>query len=492
MKNKNQKNIDKKFQKLNNFFIYITLIIYLIVTLYILFHHEPWRDEAQSWLLARDLKVFGLYKQMMYEGHPFLWHLILMPFAKLNFPYITLNIISFIIMFITAFLILKKAPFNKLVKIIIIFSLPFIYTYSVISRSYCLIPLALILLAINYSKRHEKPITYILNILLLAQTHVIMYALVGILLILFYYEEFTNKRSKSKEEKQRIYISLIIIVIGLLFTLIPIFISTKISIITEWYTPSQNNLNTLTYITYQILGVNNQLVTYIIGVIFLLFLLFELKYYKKEFLIFIVSIGFQFFIYDNLFSISEQRIQSIIFIFIFIMWIQKKYNNIDKKIEKTIAVILLLFLILNSYNGFKSVVISDLKTPFSTSKELGEYINKNIPNNSTFIIDNMPKASAVVPYVAKENNFYGMDIKDYFTYVTWNYEEKLEGKNDFKAAMETVSKAKDTNVYFICYDYCQAQLHDLLLNKTVTLMHKNYTTRADTYELYKVNIELKN
>ena len=56
-------------------------VIYLAAVFFLVSRHENWRDEAQAWLLARDLNVFQLISQMKYEGHPCLWHLILMPFA---------------------------------------------------------------------------------------------------------------------------------------------------------------------------------------------------------------------------------------------------------------------------------------------------------------------------------------------------------------------------------------------------------------------------
>ena len=51
----------------------LALVILLTVT-----RHEPWADEAQSWLLARDLGWFQLiFGELRYEGHPGLWHSIL-------------------------------------------------------------------------------------------------------------------------------------------------------------------------------------------------------------------------------------------------------------------------------------------------------------------------------------------------------------------------------------------------------------------------------
>lgn len=66
----------------------ITLIIYLLGVCTVSFFHEPWFDEAQAWAIARS----GTIKEILfdiphYEGHPPLWHLILVPFAKLGAPY---------------------------------------------------------------------------------------------------------------------------------------------------------------------------------------------------------------------------------------------------------------------------------------------------------------------------------------------------------------------------------------------------------------------
>ena len=168
----------KKFIKENKTEI-IAMLLYMSITFVIgVFFHEKWRDEAQAWLMARDLSFFSLLKQMKYEGHPFLWQLILMPFAKLGFPYVTESLISLVCMWIAVWLLLIKAPFNKIIKILIIFSLPCIYVYPIVSRNYALIPLALAIIAILYKNRNDKKIRYIVAVLFLAYTHILMWGLV--------------------------------------------------------------------------------------------------------------------------------------------------------------------------------------------------------------------------------------------------------------------------------------------------------------------------
>ena len=177
----------KKYIKEKKFEIIIILAYMIITFIVAVFFHEKWRDEAQAWLMARDLNFIDLLKQMKYEGHPFLWQLILMPFAKLGFPYITETLLSLFFMWIAVWLLLIKSPFKHFTRVLIILSLPFIYLYPVISRNYSLIPIALCIIAILYKNRDEKKIQYCLAILFLAYTHVLMWGLVrSIILSIFF------------------------------------------------------------------------------------------------------------------------------------------------------------------------------------------------------------------------------------------------------------------------------------------------------------------
>ena len=115
-------NIKEKIKQ-NKWNIIITLIYAIVTFIITVFFHEKWRDEAQAWLIAKDLDIIGIIKQMSFEGHPPLWHLILMPFAKLGFPYITESIISWGIMVITVWIFLNKSTFKKETKILILLTL---------------------------------------------------------------------------------------------------------------------------------------------------------------------------------------------------------------------------------------------------------------------------------------------------------------------------------------------------------------------------------
>ncbi|MBO5485331.1 MAG: hypothetical protein J5988_00145, partial [Eubacterium sp.] len=122
--------------------------------------HELWRDEANVWLLARELSPLQLLREIKYQGHPCLWYFIVMPFAKLGLPFKTLSVISFLIMSVSAGIFVYRAPFCCITKAVCLISPVFSYYYPVVARNYCLIALLMILLAVFHPKRNDRPVIY--------------------------------------------------------------------------------------------------------------------------------------------------------------------------------------------------------------------------------------------------------------------------------------------------------------------------------------------
>ena len=107
-------------------------------------HHEPWSDEAQSWLLARDASLSGLWTQLMhYEGSPGLWQTLLHILIRCSLPYHGLNAISGVFGLAAAAVLIKFAPLPLPVRLLLPFTFFLCYQYSVIARNYSLFPLLL-------------------------------------------------------------------------------------------------------------------------------------------------------------------------------------------------------------------------------------------------------------------------------------------------------------------------------------------------------------
>ncbi|MBR4342542.1 MAG: hypothetical protein IKP88_07530 [Lachnospiraceae bacterium] len=151
---------------------------FLVVLLYCVFHmlmmlvHEPWFDEALAWLISRDSSLYDIiFSVPHYEGHPSLWHLVLMPFAKLGAPYeFSLSFVSLIFSGTAMVILVYKAPFKRIIRLLIPFTFYLFYQYSVISRPYCMMMLAIILMGLTYPKKDEHPGRFVLSMLFLCMT----------------------------------------------------------------------------------------------------------------------------------------------------------------------------------------------------------------------------------------------------------------------------------------------------------------------------------
>ena len=133
-------------------------------------HHEPWADEAQSWLIARDSHtLIDLLQAVKYEGTLPTWHLINKVFQLAGLDYshmfvipLTFSAIGVILLFFT------DAPLTA--KIMLPFSFFAVYQNAVVARQYALVFPAMMLIVILYKKRFEMPVRYHMTLFLLALT----------------------------------------------------------------------------------------------------------------------------------------------------------------------------------------------------------------------------------------------------------------------------------------------------------------------------------
>jgi hypothetical protein len=149
--------------------------------------HEPWWDEAQSWLIARDAPLGELFSHVLrYEGHPPLWYLLLAIPARLGLPYWWLKVIGVLGGATSAFLLLFGFPrVPVFIRILAPFSLFVAYQYTVVARSYVLILPLLLLIARMYERRHEHPGRFALLLVLLSHVSVHGFAIACGLAALF-------------------------------------------------------------------------------------------------------------------------------------------------------------------------------------------------------------------------------------------------------------------------------------------------------------------
>jgi hypothetical protein len=161
---------------------------WVLLAAFATFHHEPWRDEAQAWLIARDLPLGGVIAQMGYEGSPALWHLLLFPFARSGAPYASEAVIHLLLAVAGVGLLLWRAPFPLWFKALLAFSGLLSYEYAAVARNYNLTLLLLFALATLHPARRRRPLLYGLLVALLANANVHSFALAAGLAALFAFE----------------------------------------------------------------------------------------------------------------------------------------------------------------------------------------------------------------------------------------------------------------------------------------------------------------
>jgi hypothetical protein len=152
----------------------LVLLVYAVVVLWTLRYHEKWADEAQAWLIARDLDLGTIwFHELRYEGSPGFWHTILWVAQHVfHAGYGALGYIGATFAIAGAAVLLFCAPFPRYVRWPLAFTYVMVYQYAVISRPYTLLPLLAFCLAVFFRDgRHPERITATLVTLSLLTLH---------------------------------------------------------------------------------------------------------------------------------------------------------------------------------------------------------------------------------------------------------------------------------------------------------------------------------
>src|ERR1700722_17564643 len=148
--------------------IYAALGAYALLVAFTIYRHEPWADEAQSWLLARDASVAQLWGHLLhYEGTPGLWQTLLHALIQLGLPYSAYDFVSASLELAAVYLLLRYAPLPLFIRISLPFTYYLCYQYAVIARSYAVIAPLLFAVAVLYpqASRRTAVMTALLTLL---------------------------------------------------------------------------------------------------------------------------------------------------------------------------------------------------------------------------------------------------------------------------------------------------------------------------------------
>lgn len=432
---------------MKNKFNIILFVVYLVITIFTMFHHEIWRDEAQAWCLVRDLGFVETFNMARIEGHPFLWYLLLMPFAKLGLPVLSMQVVALAFVSISVLFFLFKSPFSKLEKVLITFSAGMVYYLPIVARNYSLIPIFLFLTAFFYPKRFEHPYLYVFLIILLSQTHVYMLGVCGILFLLFLFESLKDKLKNN-------VLPIILLVVNFLFLFICFNNSQS-----ENYALT-TDVNSILPLKSVVLLISQVLSLQIVNVVPILQKYFNLvsiicflpfvgviayKFYtinKKVFMIFISAIGFMFYVFTHLYfnGILYQKSFLLFLVMIFCYWLIKQNSEVKSKI--LVLSFNLLFLI--SFITSPLVLSEEIKYNFSGGKQIAEYIKEKLNNERVFIAYGNPYVYSPISAYLPNKKLYSIVSENYISHYSFEV-EKTSKKAEYP----------ETAKYYIVHDEVQ-------------------------------------
>lgn len=457
----------------------IIFIVFLILAFLIGSNHEPWADEAQAWIIARDASAFEIIWDIArYEGTFPLWHLTLNLFINLGLTYEYMYVVSILISVIGLIVFLKKVEAPKYVKILLPFTYYIFYQYSVIARNYCYLFLVFSLLIITYKKRLEKPLNYILSLIFMSLISMHGMIIAGVLALMLFIDVLKQKSIKKYIKE---FIIFAIVIIGEIIILFPR--SDLYMTVAAAYTIPE----ILISIINTIIGDGNVFskIYNVITVTLLLTLFVRVCLVKNKDVPVVMIVLFLF-----MFVIRFASHHSGIIFLLIVFGVISYYDEIKEKskhFDKIFAIVLILYTVLSIQCG-----ISDYFNIYSGAKEMATYIKENGYDEKQIFGFGF-KDISLQPYF--ENNLYknmneaiyrwSSNNKDFYTYCNI---EKYD-TNDFKDVPEYIVlewDESDARVNMIDKVIMSTGKYEIEYRTMGYQFFKNYYSEREGYTLYKL------
>ncbi len=456
------KNISSKF-------VWIITFLFFSVSILGILHHEMWRDELQSWLVAKDAhSIAELFKNSTYEGHPMGWYLLLFfvnIFTSSPFAMQILNVLigtAFIFMFV------KHSGFSLLQSVLFVFGYYTLFEFTQIARSYNLELLLLASFCVLYKNAPKNMWPIFVSLILLANTSAFGLLFAICLGTLFYVDmvfNISNKFNSNISTKKIVAVSFLFL-IGIIFSIIQIkpeqgnLVSTEISSLLDF-----ERLETIISRVYNsffllpdisllphwnfsgTMRLDSQNVP--LYFIFSCFIIIctSLIFYRKPLLLFfyLTIITGIIILCDITFLLSVRYVGRIFIAYIFILWIAKYFpeyhfkNSINrffaisgKKIQSVFLLIVLSFQlvagILYYYNDFK--------LPFSGSQEIAHFIRQQHLDTIP-IVGSQDYAVSPLSALLDKNIFYP-ESKSFGSFIIWDNQLRKHQNPDFDIVFASV------------------------------------------------------
>lgn len=503
----------KYFSKKEDYIGLIIFLIYLIFNGVLLFRHEMWRDEVNVWLMGRDLSVIQLFQEIKYQGHPCLWYLLIMPFAKLGLPCRIMGVISYSIMGLGAAIYMWKAPINMVVKAITLFSPIFTYYYADIARGYCLVAFFIILLAYFYSVRNEKPLFYGLLLGLLIQADTIALPVAGMISVMWLFE---NLGMSIKNKECNVVVTAVkglwIPLASLLFWILQFY---QVSDSPVYQVASfglsdfiKAVVDYCIYIIERLTGWEKSICVWFYIILFVGSCI--ISYLGKNvwpLIVFGVTILFFGVFSCMIYQLNIWHFISLLFVYIWMVWVyaQKKkdceeqglyFLNLQNHIYKCsfvsleiLLAVLAIFMFLRWNSPTENSGLQNaLHGSYSDGEKAAQYIVDNVDTEELMITTDVAFASTILGF-ANEYRAYYAGSMEVTSYADWSEKQtQTIAYDELLKKIKSEYREKDSFILVKCAESCIYDFDDFEKNGEVIYKTSVPSAQSEDYTIYRIKI----
>ncbi len=467
-------------------FIYGVFALYAALTLFIVFHHEPWRDEAEPWLIAQNLSIPGIFHMLNYEGTPVLWYMLLHFLALLRLPFFSEQVLNWAIASAAVFIFLKYAPFSRLLKFAFAFSYLMSYEYAVIARNYSISVLLLFAIAAVYGSRFKKPLIFATLVFLLFNTNVHSFVPAAMLLFIFVYELFGRVRPSGGEIKY--YAAIVIMVLGAL-----------VCVWSLWPAPdnAQSGLGGVPNLAYIPLILKGPFFPYVqhitikpvqpllvpVSILILLSGIFALgrRILLINFLAGYVWLWYIFIVKQHgYFGPMHQGL--ILVLLLFNLWLGIYYGAAQEKepVIRKAALFLITASLLSTFLVAYHFDVLDYKLPFSEGKQMAEFIKESGANGYTIIADRQGACLTPLAFLPRDTRFWYAATEKYGSFIV-NHSYSYPSNKQLLSEISYYFPGKRDYLLLLSYPLSLPYSEDYVLIKSYT---HAYGLGREDYFLY--------
>ncbi len=433
-------------------------------------HHEMWRDELQSWLIAKDSSsMIDLFNNLRYEGHPALWHTCLYLITRFTHNPLAMQIFHLLLATGVIYVFIEFSPFTRFQKILFTFGYFPFYEYSIISRSYSLGILLIFIFCGLYPTRNRSYLPLAAVLVLLANTHAYGLIIALLLTMTLVLDGFLDRDIKTlfKPNKWNAIVSLIIVFYGILIAIFQIIppddadfkgdairienwaalpllnnrLFATILTILRSYIPIPNFFQDQFWNTNILINGDSIARICAISITIIILLYSAALFIRKPIVLFLYlsgNCGILLFTYTKFIG-SLRHHGHLFFLFLACLWISSFYIKSDLLIEKfksSQKILARLNLVERSKNVYLSVILfahviaglfafsMELNYTFSGSKEVANYIDQ--PGLKDYVLVGSRDYAAAPVAAFLDRKIYYPESDKFGSFIVWRNRELFQ------------------------------------------------------------------